>query len=95
MKPTAEELKRELGKTHMMICECNSFEHQAILWYDKEDNELYIEIHLTTHRNFFKRLRYGLRYALGYTSRFGAWDEFLMKPEDRKMLFKWIKLTEQ
>jgi hypothetical protein len=66
----------------IMICECNSLEHQVTFWYEEEDDILYNEIHLTTHRNFFKRLWYGLKYAFGYRSRYGAWDEMMFKPED-------------
>ena len=66
----------------VFICECNSLEHQIIFWYDEEDNMLYCEPHLTTHRNFIKRLWYGLKYAFGYKSRFGDWDSSIFKPED-------------
>jgi len=66
----------------IMICECNSLEHQVTFWYDEEYDILYNEIHLTTNRNFFKRLWYGLKYAFGYRSRYGAWDEMMFKPED-------------
>jgi len=27
-------------------------------------------------------LWYGLKYAFGYRSRYGAWDEMMFKPED-------------
>ena len=50
----------------IMVCECHSLEHQVTFWYDEEDSLLYNEINLTTHRNFFKRLWYGLKYAFGY-----------------------------
>ena len=65
----------------IMICECHSLEHQLVWWYD-DDGDFYCESHLTTHRNFFQRLWYGLKYAFGYKSRYGAWDEMLFKPED-------------
>ena len=53
----------------VMICDCHSLEHQVR--YDEEDGDLYCEPHLTTHRNFFKRLWIEL---IGYKSRFGDWD---------------------
>ena len=65
-----------------LICECNSLEHQLSFWYDDEDNNLYCEPHLTTYRNFFKRLWVGLRYAFGYKSRYGQWDSTIFKKED-------------
>lgn len=72
-----EDLKREV-----MICACHSLEHQVVFWYDEEDDELHCEPHLSTNRGFFKRLWYGLKYAFGYKSRFGAWDSILFKEED-------------
>ncbi len=69
-----------------IICECNSLEHQVTFWYDKEQDELYCEPHLTTHKNFFKRLRCGLKYAFGYKSKYGDWDSTIFKKEDLKKL---------
>lgn len=70
----------------IFICDCHSLEHQVIFWYDEEYNEVYCEPHLITYRNFFQRLWYGIRYAFGYKSRFGAWDELVFKPEDVEKL---------
>ena len=55
-----------------------------------EDNELYVYIHLTTHRNFFQRFMYGLKYAFGYKSKFGAWDEFIFSKEDESVLLDYL-----
>jgi len=75
----------------IMICECNSLEHQVTFWYDEEDDLLYNEIHLTTYRNFFKRLWCGLKYTFGYRSRYGAWDSTMFKPEDLVKLRKHLE----
>ncbi len=68
----------------IIICACHSFEHQAIFWYDSTDHfkDFYVYIHLITYKNFFKRLWYGLKYAFGYKSRFGAWDQFIFDEEN-------------
>lgn len=66
----------------ILVCECHSLEHQIAIWYDKDDNQLYAEVHLTTSRNFWERLKAGIKYAFGYRSRFGDWDEFMFKNED-------------
>lgn len=76
----------------ILVCDCHSLEHQMAFWYDEEDKILYCEPHLTTHRNFFQRLWYGIKYAFGYKSRFGAWDEMLIKPEELKKLVKELKI---
>lgn len=75
-----------------LICTCHNFDHMLYFW-EWDDNgykELYVEVHLSTHRNFFKRLWYGLKYAFGYKSRFGAWDEFIFNKESKKKLKKYI-----
>ena len=59
----------------LLICSCHSLEHQILFWY--LDGYLYSEVHLTTWHGFFRRFWYGMKYAFGYKSRFGAWDEFL------------------
>ena len=58
-------------------------EDQMFFWRDDEDKLLYTEVHLVTYHNFFKRLWYGLKYAFGHKSRFGAWDEFLFDKETK------------
>ena len=74
----------------IFICDCYSLEHQVIFWYDDEDSSLYCQPHLTTHRNFFKRLWRGLKYAFGYKSRFGDWDSVIFKDEDLNRLRNYL-----
>lgn len=80
----------DLLNREIFICKCHSLEHQVSFWYDEEDNFLYCEPHLTTNRNFFQRLFYGLKYAFGFKSRYGAWDEFLFKNKDLLTLKEYI-----
>ena len=70
----------------IFICECFSHEHQCIFWYDKEDEMFLVTVHLTTHDNVFKRIWTAIKYIFGYTSRYGAWDDFVMKPVDQQKL---------
>ena len=92
-----EEIDRE---TEVMICDCHSMEHQAKFWHSKEIygngvvDELGISIHLTTHRNFFKRLWVGLRYAFGRSSNYGEWDYFIFKDKDVKVLKEFLEVYE-
>ena len=76
----------------IFICECHSYCHQAIFWYDEEEELLYVTIHLITHKNIFKRLWVAIKYVLGYTSNFGDWDEFIFKPEDEEKLRIYLNL---
>lgn len=61
----------------IFICECSSSEHQIIMKYDKDDNCIYCDIHLSNY-NFLGRLKNGIKYIFGYKSRFGAWDQFII-----------------
>jgi hypothetical protein len=77
-------------KQKIFICECYSYCHQAIFWYDEEYKSLYVTIHLITHRNFFKRIWTAIQYIFGYKSNVGDWDEFIFKPEDEKKLRSYL-----
>lgn len=72
------------------ICECRSFNHQAIFYRDKEENRLYVSIHLVTHKNILKRIWYSIKYIFGYTSVYGCWDEFIFDPKDEQRLLNYI-----
>ena len=69
----------------VFICECFSPEHQMIVRKDLEDGTVYVEIHLVKF-GFFRRLWHGIKYIFGYKSQYGAWDEFIFKPEDLEKL---------
>lgn len=74
----------------IFVCECESLEHQVTFWYDKEYDQFHTEVRLVTHRNFFKRLWVGIKYAFGYKSRFGDFDEMIFKKSDLKKLKKYL-----
>ena len=77
--------------TNILICECNSTEHQIVIDYNKENKIAYCYIHLITHKSFLKRLWVGLRYAFGYKCKYGNWDEFILNKKHVKQLNKIIK----
>jgi hypothetical protein len=37
-------------------------------------------------KSFWSRLKYGLKYIFGYKSQYGAWDEFILNPNDADKL---------
>ena len=69
----------------LFICDCHSTDHQMIVLKEMdEDNPImYMHVHLVK-RPFWQRLKYGLKYIFGYQCRYGAFDEFIFNPEDRK-----------
>jgi hypothetical protein len=42
---------------------------------------MYVSPHLSTWQNVWRRIAVAVRYVFGHKSRYGAWDELLMKPE--------------
>jgi hypothetical protein len=67
----------------LIICECLSTEHQMVVYYDQDDEHpvVYIHYHLNK-RPFWERLKYGVKYIFGRQSRYGAFDEIILNPED-------------
>lgn len=71
----------------ILVCDCNSTEHQIVIYWDEEDKCAYCKIHLTNY-SFWKRLK----YLFGYKCKFGAWDEFILSekhiPQLKQLLEK-------
>lgn len=81
-------------ETKLILCNCYKSEHQVILtyWPDDERHEkmMFIEFHLVTYDNFFKRLWAGLRYAFGYHCKYGHWDEVVLTTEGGKEVWDFL-----
>lgn len=73
-------------ETDFIQCACSTSEHLVKVVYDPEDNDIYVEVHLHTWRSIFRRIWIGLKYVFGYKSRYGQWDEVIVKPRDYKRL---------
>lgn len=76
----------------ILICECHSTEHQLIVLYSNEDKHpmVYFHIHLNK-RSFWERLKYGIKYIFGYQSQYGAFQEFILNPEDAHKMERVVK----
>ena len=83
-----------MEETEIFVCECNSFEHQVKFMYGTEDRELFIYVHLTGD-TFWSRLKRGIKYIFGHSSRFGEWDEFIFKEKDQEDLRKFLNQIKQ
>jgi hypothetical protein len=80
-----EKTNQVLTEVEIFVCECHSFEHQVKFMYDDEGNMLYVYIHLTKD-TFWARLKKGIKYIFGHSSRFGEWDEFIFQEKDEVAL---------
>jgi len=87
MKKIAYETKE------VLICDCNSDEHQYLIYYSEDEfpdgqviPTVYIHPHLITYKSFWKRVVYGIKYIFGYRTKYGSWDEFIINPKDADKL---------
>lgn len=62
----------------VIFCECQSPEHQIIFFYDKEDDVIYMETHLSNSKSIWKRIISGIKYIFGYKSKFGNFDSLVL-----------------
>jgi hypothetical protein len=63
-----------------ICCSCESDEHQLNFRFFPEDKDpfLYCTIHLVHEKNILKRFLKGIKYILGYRSKYGSFDEIIM-----------------
>lgn len=66
---------------HLLICKCSSEEHILIASYFQEDDEVFVSVHLAP-QPWHKRIANAVRYIFGYRSKYGDFDEILLRPED-------------
>lgn len=64
----------------LILCNCGDPEHQVIVTSD--EGYAFMEIHLVHYESFWTRLRYALKYILGYKCKYGAFDEIILRKED-------------
>jgi len=69
-------------------CACHSPDHT--MRFHIEDDDIYLTVHLTRD-NLFGRLKKGIKYIFGYTSRYGHFDEFIINKEDKFKLLQILK----
>ena len=72
----------------LLLCDCSSCEHQLIVSWNNDDNEVYVHVHLAQCMGFWRRRWHGLRYVFGYKSCYGSFDEVILRKEDADNLQK-------
>lgn len=66
----------------LFICQCHNTEHQLIFSYLPDEKIVYMNVHLITEHNIFKRIWYAIKYIFGYRSMYGHFDEFIFNSKD-------------
>lgn len=89
-----------LDGTEYFECMCHSDEHAFRVTLDLDEGEkdpalripcIYASVYLNPSRGFWSRLWYGLRYAFGYQSKYGAFYSWMMGPEEARKLKTFIE----
>lgn len=75
----------------LLICQCGDVEHCAIISYDPDDKEVYINV-LLNKLPFWKRFIVGIKYICGKQSKYGYFDELIVSRTDWRK-FKKIAYT--
>ena len=77
----------------IVICACENAEHQIVFRTIATDDDVYVSIHLCKLR-WYERLKNGLKYIFGYTSRYGDFDEIIITKKYTAKLKKVVKWLE-
>ena len=89
-------------KSEYFECQCCCNEHVLKLWLDSEPIDpkdpwtgiIYASVFLARDV-WYKRLWYGLKYIFGHKSKFGAFDEILLREEDYDRLRSMLDESEK
>lgn len=97
--------KTPYESTDVLICECRSDEHQYLIYYSDEEMPsgqtcptVYIHPHLITYNSFWKRVWVAIKYIFGHRTKYGQWDEFMLRSSDADKLqdvVDYLKKTEK
>jgi len=88
-KSVSEDNERGL----ILECACHLNEHQINLLYwadEEEEPELYLSPHLCPFP-FWTRLWLGIKYILGYRSRYGDYAGLVLFKKDIRMLYDFLE----
>jgi len=79
----------------IILCSFNSPDHQIFfqsLDLDDQTPLIFMRTHLV-NRSIWRRIKYAIKYVLGYKSIHGAWDEFYLGAEhsdDFKKIYQYL-----
>lgn len=76
-------------KDEILICECGSAEHQAVLCFNDDEDlgrMVFVEIHLMP-LVWYKRLWHGIKYIFGYKCCFGDFEEMILSPKHARQIY--------
>lgn len=79
-------IKYNTGVTNYILeymeCRCMSTEHLIKFYLDTDEADICLDVHLATRLPWYRRFWRGITYTLGYKSKYGDFDNMIMKEED-------------
>lgn len=81
-----------MDKPEYFECSCHSPEHTLRIWFDDDEDYpcIYASVFLDSDP-WYDRIWKGLKYILGYKSRYGHFAEFLLRPEDADRMIRMLE----
>ena len=74
----------------IIICNCESIEHQVQITYDERHDEFLMTFHLQYRENIFHRIWVAIKYILGHRSKYGEWDEIVFNTSMARMIAEFL-----
>lgn len=85
--------KNKPQETLCVKCECSSLEHTVHFEYQppsytlKDFGEVYLHVYLNPKaNNVWQRLKIAAKYVLGHQSKYGAWDESIIRSKAPQLI---------
>lgn len=76
------------------VCECHSLEHFFVISFDDTEgwnDAVFINVYLS-HLPFHKRLILGIKYILGFRTKYGSYEEVILSKTNVEDLMKRLEL---
>lgn len=74
----------------LFLCNCSQPQHQFIVTYDNQDDEILVQMKLNVHRSFWQRVQHAFRYIFRLGNDDFQYEEVILSHPDRQKLAKML-----
>jgi len=74
-------------------CQCYSDEHRLVFRVE-EDGEISASVFLDSWQPLYKKIWNAIKFVFGYKSKYGHFDSFIMRSEDKEKFKKLLTVSE-
>ena len=71
-------------------CGCSDAHHAIRVWYNDENNEVYLEMRVNQYRSFWKRAQQAFKYLFNINNKENMYDSFLIDTTNKDIFIKEI-----